>query len=126
MKWLDFPTSSSDWHINNESNPLCDLVVFENRGGKIIGYAKTTQLIKDLVHIHYNQDILRFENALNALDGNFQQYATNNLPAFHLSAKGQSLEDVGASMISNNLSETVVDLESKRYYLCLSKLFTIQ
>lgn len=120
--WSNFPRSM-DWSKVNSSTPLCELVIFENSHGDILGFAQTKDFLLNLNHIPDRQE---FESALNSSDGDFLTYATNNLTSFYKSAKGKSLEDVSKSMIGENISQTVSDIDSKRYYLNLSSLFELK
>ncbi|MCD4747154.1 MAG: hypothetical protein K8R58_12730 [Bacteroidales bacterium] len=122
QNWSKFP-QSSDWDLINSSKPLCDLVIFENHNGKIIGFAKAKELLENLYQIKNNQE---FEYALNSENGDFENYATNNLTSFQISARGQSIEEVSTCMINENISETVSYIESVRYYLNLSLLFELK
>lgn len=121
-KWHSFP-KTNDWERIRNSNPECDLVLFENQQGEILGFAKTKELLKNLGQIGNKNE---FTNALNNRNENFTDFALNKLPAFQLSAKGNTLEQVSRSMISENISQTVSEIDADTYYLNLSSLFELK
>lgn len=120
--WPHFPKSSDISSIES-SDPLCDLVIFERNNGEILGFASAKDLLKNLTQLNNRQE---FERALNSVNSDFKNFAINNLTSFHLSANGRSLEEVASSMINNNISQTVNDIDSKCYYLDLSNMFKLQ
>jgi len=124
-EWSIFPRAS-DWAGIDSSNPLCDLIVFENQQGNILGFAETKEFIKDIRYVIQTQRTREFEQAMNIPNKNFTKYAMKNLSSFNISAKGHSLQDVSTSMIDKNISETVSDINSGRYYLSLSSLFQLK
>ncbi len=122
--WSGFPHSINDSVKIHTSKPLCELVIFENKKGLVLGFAKTKDFLLNLYQIRNRKR--SFESALNYNDSDFITYAANHLVSFSKSANGSSLEDVGMSMIRENISQTVSDIESGRYYLNLSSLFELK
>ena len=122
QNWSNFP-EPNDWSNINSSTPLCELVIFEDSNGNVLGFAKTKEFLLNLNQI---TDRDEFESALNSSEGDFISYAKNNLTSFYKSAKGKSLEDISKSMIRENISQTVSDIDSERYYLNLSSLFELK
>ncbi len=99
------------------------MVVFENSEGNVLGFASTKEFLSNLNQL---TDRNEFELALNSEQENFTSYATKNLTSFHISAKGNSIEEISEYMIKENLSQTVSDIDSERYYLNLSSLFELR
>jgi len=121
-EWSIFP-SPSDWHKIISSNPLCELSVFENASGNLVGFAKTKELLRNLKQI---ENAREFEEAINSPELSFLDYATKNLNSFKKSVNGESLKEISKSMISANVSETVSIIQSEMYYLSLSSLFEVK
>lgn len=119
--WPNFPRES-DWDLISRSKPLCELIIFEDGNGRILGFAKTHELLQNLKSINRNA----FEYQLNSTSGNFLTFAQNNLSSFHKPTNGTTIQAVGESMIRENISETISTIDARMYYLSLSLLFELE
>ena len=124
-KWSNFPQSTNR-DLIEYCNPLCDLVIFENERGEIVGFCKTKELIDNIMSLVRSNSPDDFEKALNDREESFDRYAKKNLPSFQMSAAGKTLEEVSSSMIKENIGETVTFIESQNFYFSLSSLFEIK
>lgn len=125
--WYNFGNNEEDWDIILANNPLCDIAVFEGNQGKILGFAKTKDLLLNLNSFKYDDEKkYNFENALNFRNEDFVNFASANLSSFKISIEGATLEDLGKSMINANLGETIARFESKSYILQISSLFKLE
>lgn len=123
--WSEFP-KPDDKNLIESSKPLCDLVIFENKNGKILGFANTKELIENLMSLIDTKKIDDFRKALNSSNEDFDRYAKRHLTSFRVSASGKTLEEVGSFMINQNIAETVTNIQDKNFYLNLSRLFEIK
>lgn len=125
--WTNFGEQNEHWNMILAHPPLCEVVVFERKNGETLGFAHTSDFLRNMETFKNDREkIHAFEDALNDSENDFKAFAASHLGAFNEATNGETLADIGNAMIDKNIGQTIAQYDSKNYLLQISSIFKLK